>query len=266
MRLSEQSCPRAETPTSQKAETHTAPKAETATAKPAEPTKEPIKEPAKAVASKEPSAPSKAPPKAEEKQPAPKSRLQRRLPKRRRPPRQRTPERLRQPNAFKFRTIRVEDPQLVDQLEAAHVELTGVRPSLLSTLLWAWILPIIFFAGIYYFLTRRMGMAGQAVMSIGKSKAKLVADRDTGVGFGDVAGCDEAKYELQEVVDFLKNPQRYQCAGRQDSQGHSPRRTAGDRQNAAVPSGCRGSACAILLDERQRVRGDVRRRGGGAGP
>ncbi|HUE17997.1 MAG TPA: ATP-dependent zinc metalloprotease FtsH [Planctomycetaceae bacterium] len=115
--------------------------------------------------------------------------------------------------AFKFRTIRVEDPQLVDQLEAAHVEFNGVRPSLLATLLWAWVLPIIFFGAIWYFLSRRMGMAGQAVMSIGKSKAKLVADKDTGVGFDDVAGCDEAKYELQEVVDFLKNPQRYEALG-----------------------------------------------------
>jgi cell division protease FtsH len=114
---------------------------------------------------------------------------------------------------FKFRTIRVEDPQLVEQLEAAHVKFNGVRPGLLATLLFAWILPILFFGAIWYFLSRRMGMAGQTVMSIGKSKAKLVADRDTGVGFDDVAGCDEAKYELQEVVDFLKNPQRYEALG-----------------------------------------------------
>jgi cell division protease FtsH len=115
--------------------------------------------------------------------------------------------------SFKFRTIRVEDPQLVEKLEAAHVEFKGERPGLLTTLLFAWILPILFFGAIWYFLSRRMGMAGQTVMSIGKSKAKLVADKDTGVGFDDVAGCDEAKYELQEVVDFLKNPERYEALG-----------------------------------------------------
>ena len=114
---------------------------------------------------------------------------------------------------FLFRTIRVEDPKLVDELVAHHVQFVGTRPSILSTFLFAWILPILFFVGIYYFLTRRMGSMGQTVMSIGKSKAKLVGDKDTGISFNDVAGCDEAKYELQEVVDFLKNPSRYQALG-----------------------------------------------------
>src|SRR5580700_1798626 len=114
---------------------------------------------------------------------------------------------------FLFRTIRVEDPKLVDELVEHHVQFVGTRPSILSTFLFAWILPILFFAGIYYFLTRRVGSMGQTVMSIGKSKAKLIGDKDTGISFNDVAGCDEAKYELQEVVDFLKNPSRYQALG-----------------------------------------------------
>ncbi len=66
---------------------------------------------------------------------------------------------------------------------------------------------------LWMFLSRGLRAAGQSVMSFGKSRARLVADRDTGVTFADVAGCDEAKYELQEVVDFLKNPDRYIALG-----------------------------------------------------
>jgi cell division protease FtsH len=62
-------------------------------------------------------------------------------------------------------------------------------------------------------LARRIGGAGQSLLSIGKSRARLVADRDTGVTFDDVAGCDEAKFELQEVVHFLKNPKEYEEVG-----------------------------------------------------
>ena len=66
---------------------------------------------------------------------------------------------------------------------------------------------------LWVFLSRGLRTAGQSVMSFGKSRARLVADHETGVTFDDVAGCDEAKYELQEVVDFLKNPERYKALG-----------------------------------------------------
>jgi cell division protease FtsH len=66
---------------------------------------------------------------------------------------------------------------------------------------------------LWTFLSRRIGRAGQAVMNIGKSRARLVADKETGVSFSDVAGCDEAKFELQEVVDFLQNPDHYSELG-----------------------------------------------------
>jgi cell division protease FtsH len=115
---------------------------------------------------------------------------------------------------FLFRTERVEpDAQLVAQLEAAKVTFSGVRPSFLSQFLYAWVLPIGVMAVIWVVLSRGLRTAGQSVMSFGKSQARLVADRDTGVTFDDVAGCDEAKYELQEVVDFLKNPGRYIALG-----------------------------------------------------
>jgi len=119
-----------------------------------------------------------------------------------------------QSKPFLFRTERVEpDPQLVGQLEAAKVTFKGARPSFMSQFLYAWALPIGLMVVLWLFLARGMRAAGQSVMSFGKSRARLVADRDTGVTFADVAGCDEAKYELQEVVDFLKNPERYIALG-----------------------------------------------------
>ncbi len=114
---------------------------------------------------------------------------------------------------FEFRTVAVEDPSLVQELQAANVPYQGVRPGILATLLWAWVLPIGLIMIAWMFLNRRMGGVGESVLSFGKSRARMVADRETGVTFNDVAGCDEAKYELQEVVDFLKHPDRYKSLG-----------------------------------------------------
>jgi cell division protease FtsH len=114
---------------------------------------------------------------------------------------------------FYFRTERVEDPGLVNELQAAGVQFAAARPGVISQFLLAWVLPIGVMLLIWRLIMRRIGAAGQAAFSIGKSRARLVADPDTGVTFQDVAGCDEAKFELQEVVHFLKNPQEYQKAG-----------------------------------------------------
>jgi cell division protease FtsH len=118
-----------------------------------------------------------------------------------------------QTQPFLFRTERVEDPDLVKELQAANVEFAAARPGIISQLLVGWILPIIVMIAIWTFVARRLNPTGQSIFSIGKSRARLVADRDTGVTFEDVAGCDEAKFELKEVVDFLKNPKQYEDLG-----------------------------------------------------
>jgi cell division protease FtsH len=117
------------------------------------------------------------------------------------------------PKPFLFRTVRVEDPKLVDELQAAGVSFQGERPSFMSQILLSWLVPIGIMVLLWSFIGRRIGSAGESILSFGKSKARLVAEKETGVTFRDVAGCEEAKYELQEVVDFLKHPERYKSIG-----------------------------------------------------
>lgn len=114
---------------------------------------------------------------------------------------------------FLFRTIRVEDPKLAEELTAAGVKYEGVRPSILTNLLFSWIVPIGVILLIWVLISRRLGRAGESILSFGKSRARLLMEKDTGVTFNHVAGCEEAKYELKEVIDFLKNPQRYKALG-----------------------------------------------------
>jgi len=118
-----------------------------------------------------------------------------------------------QPKPMLFRTVKVEDPKLVDELQAASVQFRGERPNLMSQFLLSWIVPIGIMVLIWTFVGRRIGSAGESILSFGKSKARLVAEKETGISFADVAGCEEAKYELQEVADFLKHPQRYKSIG-----------------------------------------------------
>jgi cell division protease FtsH len=117
------------------------------------------------------------------------------------------------PASFMFRTVRVEDPDLVHDLEKANVKFLGVKPGFMSQFLWFWVLPIGLMILLWQFLARRVKGFGQSVMRFGASGAKLVADTDTKVTFNDVAGCEEAKYELQEVVTFLMHPERYRSLG-----------------------------------------------------
>jgi cell division protease FtsH len=114
---------------------------------------------------------------------------------------------------FSFQTVRVEDPDLVRELLEAGVEFDGIQPSIIGPMLLVWLVPLAALAFIWFFMSRRMGAAGGNLMGFGKSTARLIADRETTVTFDDLAGCDEAKIELKEVVDFLKNPDRYRSLG-----------------------------------------------------
>jgi cell division protease FtsH len=115
--------------------------------------------------------------------------------------------------AHRFVTARVDDPGLVAELEAANVKFTGrVEHTWLSTLL-SWILPTLLFIGVWLLVIRRMSGAPSGLLAIGKSKARVYVQHSTGVTFEDVAGIDEARGELMEIVDFLKAPERYQRLG-----------------------------------------------------
>lgn len=112
----------------------------------------------------------------------------------------------------RFSAVRVNDPDLIKEMESMKVRYAGqVENTWFSTLL-SWVVPALIFFLVWSFLIRRMGSAG-GVMEIGKSRAKIYMEKETGVTFNDVAGIDEARNELMEVVDFLKNPQRFRRLG-----------------------------------------------------
>src|SRR6266581_74248 len=113
---------------------------------------------------------------------------------------------------LRFMTVRVDDPELVQELETHHVKYTGQYDSDLVKTLLSWIVPMVFLFILWGFLSRRLG-PGQGVMNFGKSRARIYAERETGVTFADVAGADEAKEELQEIIDFLRYPQKYAALG-----------------------------------------------------
>src|SRR3954468_18361206 len=85
------------------------------------------------------------------------------------------------PKETLFRTVRVEDPDLVGELEKANVTFRGERPNLLSQMLFAWIIPLGVMFLLWSFISRRIGRAGESILSFGKSRARLVMERETKV-------------------------------------------------------------------------------------
>ena len=112
-----------------------------------------------------------------------------------------------------FTTTRVEDSKLTEELEAKGVSYKGELTNRWLPELLGWIVPLLFFLGIWGFFFRRMGGAEGGVMSFARSRAKIYADDEVKVRFTDVAGVDEAREELKEIVEFLKNPKKYTNLG-----------------------------------------------------
>jgi cell division protease FtsH len=113
-----------------------------------------------------------------------------------------------------FQAVRVTaDAKLPEELEQHGVKYAGEVASRWLSDVISWILPLLFIVGLWTFFLRRMGGAEGGVMSFARSKAKIYADDDVKVSFGDVAGVDEAEEELKEIVEFLKTPRKYTSIG-----------------------------------------------------
>jgi cell division protease FtsH len=112
-----------------------------------------------------------------------------------------------------FTTTRVEDPKLTEELEARSVKYAGEVVNRWLPDLLGWVIPLLFLVGIWGFFFRRMSGAEGGVMSFARSRAKIYADDEVKVRFTDVAGVDEAKEELAEIVEFLQNPKKYTNLG-----------------------------------------------------
>jgi len=118
---------------------------------------------------------------------------------------------------IEFVTRRV-DPELSTELTKYNVHFRAQPESTFLRDILSWVIPILLFFGIWYVLMQRLN-PGSSVMAFGKNKARVYAEKDLDTRFTDVAGCDEAKAELVEIIDYLKSPERFQRLGGQMPKG-----------------------------------------------
>jgi cell division protease FtsH len=104
--------------------------------------------------------------------------------------------------------------RLTDALDESGVSYTGNPPNALSSILIGWVAPLLLFGLLWFFLVRRMsGAQAGAALNLGRNKVKIYDRKEMKTTFSDVAGVDEAKEELKEIVEFLRNPKKYQRLG-----------------------------------------------------
>ena len=173
-------------------------------------------------------------------------------------------------NAAIFKTGIWPDDNLTERLvNAEGVQFAAEIPTQASPLLsflLSWLMPILVFVIVGQIFSRMLKKSGAMnTMSFGKSNAKIYAEAQTGVTFADVAGEEEAKEALQEIVDFFAQPGQIRGDRRKIAQGRAAGRPARHGQNAAGQGrGWRGES-ALLLHFRLGIRGNVRGHGRGQG-
>jgi len=107
-----------------------------------------------------------------------------------------------------FVTVKLQDPELISFLDRYGVTYLGEKQNKLLNAILSWVVPLVIFIIVWSYILKRMG-GPQGVLSFGKARAKIYAEKDVSITFDDVAGIDEAKRELQEIVEYLRNPEKF---------------------------------------------------------